>query len=175
MKQPTSSEPVQDSLPAPSARKRDYKRRCKSPKLRLQLRLLWPLLGLFLLVTILQGLALGVELYEYANQLPSDGPQLGEAVPGILLKSVLISVALLLPAVLLVGIHVTFRIAGPLYRFERHLETVASGEWPEPCQIRRADDLQDFCKLLNRGLESAYEQGRQQRAEAEPEDIRPAA
>ncbi len=174
MKQPTTSDPARDSHPSPSTSKPTYKRRSKTPKLRLQLRLLWPLLGLFVLVTVLQGLALGAELYTFANTLPSDGPQVGEAVPGILLKSVLLSVALLFPALLLVGIHVTFRIVGPLYRFERHLQAVASGEWPEPCRIRSSDELQNFCVLLNEGLQSAYEQGREQEREGESEELRAA-
>ena len=138
---------------------RIIKRRSKLPNPRLQFRILGPLVGMFVLVLLLQALVLAAELTTFANQLPSDGPEVLEQTPGLLLRCVLISLCVLLPVVLLVGVHVTFRIAGPLYRFERHLTSIAEGEWPKPCRIRNGDRLQNFCRLLNEALEGAREQG----------------
>jgi hypothetical protein len=60
-----------------------------------------------------------------------------------------ISAAVLLPLTLSVGIVATFRIAGPLHRFETFLRAIANGEKPADCKIRRGDELQEFCTLLN--------------------------
>ena len=149
---------------------RIIQRHSKLPNPRLQFRILWPLISIFVLVLLLQALVLGAELTSFANQLPSDGPLVLEKTPGLLLRCVLISLGVLLPAVLLVGIHFTFRVVGPLYRFERHLTAIAEGEWPRPCRIRAGDSLQNFCKLLNQALEGAREQGA---AEAMTQEGRP--
>jgi len=72
------------------------------------------------------------------------------AMPGLLVEVMLVSFAVLLPLTAAVGVLVLFRVAGPLYRFEQFLEAVMRGEHPEECHIRKRDELQDFCKLLNR-------------------------
>ena len=54
-----------------------------------------------------------------------------------------------LPLTYAVGILTTFRIAGPLYRFETFLNQVLAGEKPERFRLRKGDELQDFADLLN--------------------------
>ena len=146
------------------------KRRNKLPQPRLQLRMVGAFAGLCILALLTQILVLGALLTRLANTLPAGGRELGIELPGLLTNTFLISLVLLLPALLLIGIRITFRIAGPLFRFERHLESVASGEWPGHCQIRQSDDMQKFCKSLNGALDSAREQGRREGAEAEAEE-----
>ena len=51
---------------------------------------------------------------------------------------------------MIVGVITTFRIAGPLFRFQQFLESIERGEKPADCKIRRTDDLHEFCAVLNR-------------------------
>jgi len=142
-------------------RNQAWVRRNKLPRPRLQLRLVGAFACLCALALMTQAFVLATELSRLAGGLPSGGRALAEALPGVLARSLGISVLLLLPALVWIGIRVTFRIAGPMYRFERHLEAVARGAWPGPCRIREGDDLQEFCELLNAALESARAQGGQ--------------
>ncbi|MGE3166180.1 MAG: hypothetical protein AB7O52_14835 [Planctomycetota bacterium] len=59
---------------------------------------------------------------------------------------------LLIPLSVGVGFLVTLRIAGPLYRLERHLETVCRGEPVSPCQLRDGDECQRLCELINQAV-----------------------
>ena len=65
------------------------------------------------------------------------------------LEILAVSFGMLLPLTIAIGILVTFRIAGPLYRFERFLELVIRGEQVGPCKLRNGDELQDLCDLIN--------------------------
>ena len=58
-----------------------------------------------------------------------------------------------------VGILVTFRVAGPVYRFEQHLGSLARGEDPGTCRIRKGDELQDLCASINAAVETLRGQG----------------
>ena len=60
-----------------------------------------------------------------------------------------LTLGVVVPLTLGVGILASFRIAGPLYRFEVHMKQVSHGEDPGPCRIRRGDMLQGFCDQLN--------------------------
>jgi hypothetical protein len=57
---------------------------------------------------------------------------------------------LLAPFLLVVGLVTTFRFFGPLHRFRVYLARLARGDRPDACRIRREDELQDLCELLNR-------------------------
>jgi signal peptidase II len=47
------------------------------------------------------------------------------------------------------GILITHRIAGPIYKFERYLESIARGEEQGDCKLRKGDELHDLCERLN--------------------------
>ena len=66
-----------------------------------------------------------------------------------LVRSLFFSMVLVLPLTLGVGILVTFRVAGPIYRFGVFLREVADGAAPGDCKLREGDELQEFCTLLN--------------------------
>lgn len=102
------------------------------------------------LAVVLQATVLFYSLSELATSLPSARIAISERIPGIVSASVLISFAFLAPLMLIVGVLVTFRIVGPLQRFEDFLERIVRGEKPEDCQLRRTDDLHELCSLLNR-------------------------
>ncbi len=52
-----------------------------------------------------------------------------------------------------VAILFTFRLVGPLYRMTQHLTGIANGENMGTCRIRKNDELQEFCQLLNQAVE----------------------
>ena len=83
------------------------------------------------------------------------GVDLGAGVHAISLRSWGISLAIVLPAVISVGILLTFRIAGPIYRFEEYLKAVARGENVGPCKIRKGDQLQPLCDAINAATDAA--------------------
>ena len=138
-----------------------YRRRKKLAHRRLQLRLIGLFSGLCVLAMLTQSLVLAGTFLRTADSLPTGGEQIVEALPGALAWSLFIALLAVLPALFLVGLDATFRVAGPIRGMERHLKQIASGEWPGPCRIRKKDELQDFCETLNAALESARAQGQE--------------
>ena len=126
-----------------------YKRRIKLIKPRLQFRLIGAFLGLCALSFLLQSLLIGQRLSEAAAEMPAGGNYLQELLPSLMFEVLLFSFGLLLPLIFTVGVLVTFRIAGPVYRFEQYLGQVARGEQNGPCRIRKGDELQDLCDRIN--------------------------
>lgn len=154
--------------PTPMQQTPTWKRKQKLPQPRFQLRLIGAIAVICALTLVVHTILVGWQVMSLAGTLPSGGGHVAEALPSLLFRALGLSLVMVLPALLLIGVHLTFRIAGPLFRFERHLEQVAAGETTAPCAIRESDDLQDFCNLLNKGLEGARAQGAAQaRAEAD--------
>lgn len=126
-----------------------FKRRRKLIKPGLQLRMSAVFCGLVALVLLLQYALLTAELHHTSNRMPNDGAILLQATNRITLQLIITSVLVFLPVTLLVGILSTFRIAGPIYRFERFLIAVRDGEKPEDFRLRGEDELHDLAALLN--------------------------
>lgn len=131
-----------------------YKRRIKLIKPGIQLRLIGAFVGLSALSFLLQALVLARRLSDTATQLPEGGSQLMSVMPDLLKDVLIFSFGLCLPLTFAVGVLVTFRIAGPVYRFEKYLAQVARGEATGPCYIRKGDQLQDLCDQINAATES---------------------
>jgi len=127
-----------------------HKRRIQLIQPRLQLRLILTFLGVSALALALQFILFTASLTRLAAELPADGPQLIEQVPEHVLLVLLVSIAVLLPLTFFVGVVVTFRIAGPIYRFESYLTDVIAGGKPADCRLRKGDELKDLCELINR-------------------------
>jgi hypothetical protein len=130
-----------------------HPRRIKLIQPRLQLKLVLSFVGLSTLGLLLQFLLFASALARLAADLPNDGALVAEAITSHLLVVSAVSVVALLPLVSCVGVLLTFRLAGPLYRFEQHLAAIARGEDPGVCRIRQGDELQAFCKTLNAALD----------------------
>ena len=81
------------------------------------------------------------------------GGQLAAEVPRVMLEVLTFSLVILLPVIFAFGILLTFRIAGPVYRFEQYLGSVARGEQLGPCKIRDGDELQNLCDAINAATE----------------------
>ena len=99
--------------------------------------------------TLVQVLLLSHSLSALAESLPTEGNVVLEELPRILRNQVLLSFLLMAPLMLAVGILETFRVVGPLYRIERYLRDVAAGTKPGPCKIRKGDELQELCRVVN--------------------------
>jgi hypothetical protein len=136
-----------------------YKRRIKLIKPRLQWTLIGTFIGLSALAFLLQYLLIGMRLTEIATEMPAGGDYLIGSLADVLLEVLLVSFGLLLPLIAFVGVSVTFRIAGPIYRFEQYMGQLARGEDPGPCRIRKGDYLHDLCDRINEGV-TALREGR---------------
>ncbi|HPF13263.1 MAG: hypothetical protein H6829_13220 [Planctomycetes bacterium] len=120
----------------------------------LQLRLVGAFVAVGCVATLFQVVLLNQSMLGFAEKLPQGGDQLLAEAPGLLVKSVLVTLGLLVPVMTLVGILITHRIAGPAYRMRMHLEAIeTTGEIPGPCKIRKGDELQELCSLLNQAIE----------------------
>jgi hypothetical protein len=134
-------------------------RRDRLVRPRLQLRLILAFLGVATLALVFQFVLFATVLSSISADLPSDGQVLLERSTGVSVTILLISLGVLLPLSFFVGVLVTFRVAGPLYRFERHLETIAAGKDPGVCRIRKGDELHDFCTTFNAALDRMRQNG----------------
>jgi methyl-accepting chemotaxis protein len=154
-------------MPAPqTSAKPHQRRRVKLILPALQFRLIAYSGAIATLALGLQFLLFSRLVGQLAARLPSENVRALELGSRALLEALGLSAMLLLPLVLWIGINATFRIAGPLFRMKRYLEQVARGEKPADCQLRRGDQLQDFCAAINeatRPLRQATSE--QQRAE----------
>lgn len=133
------------------------RRRNKLVRPGYQLRLVASFLGVALLGTLLQFLATHWGLMRLAADIPGVGGEVADEVPGLMLKVLAFTVAIVVPLLVAVGILLTFRTAGPLYRLETYLENVISGKETGPCRLRDGDELQELCSLINRALEHAQQ------------------
>jgi hypothetical protein len=128
-------------------------RRDRLVRPRLQLRLILAFLGVAVMALLLQFVLFASVISTAASELPQDGQILLERTTGLSITIFLVSLGVLLPLCFFVGVLVTFRVAGPLYRFEKYLESVARGEDPGTCRIRKGDDLQELCAVLNAAMD----------------------
>lgn len=123
------------------------KKRLINPSM--QLRLVAIFLCTAALAVQAEAILITYTLTRLAERMPTDGSLLLSELPEFVRTNLLLTFAILAPMALGVGIVATFRIAGPLYRFEQFLLNMKEGKQIEPCTIRKGDELQDLCNLLN--------------------------
>lgn len=128
------------------------KRKKKIIKPQLQWRIMIVFAVLAMTSVMLQAIVLGTTLVIVADQMPNDGYILESKIQSLIWTGLLGTVVFLLPLNLLIGRALTFKIAGPLYRFEVYLKQIAAGERPGPCRIRKDDELQELCQILNEAV-----------------------
>jgi signal transduction histidine kinase len=129
-----------------------YKRRIKIIKPRLQLKLVGVFVGLAALSVLLQSVLLANRLTNLSVNVPVGGQYLVDAMPSIISEILIFTFGLVLPLIFAVGVLITHRIAGPIYRFEEHLKDVAEDRAAGPCRIRVGDELQDLCDAINNAV-----------------------
>ena len=125
------------------------RRRNKLIKPGLQLKLVSTFVATAGLSALVQAVLLADALADVAGAGPQATASLANRLPSLLVGNLLLSFAVLLPLALVIGTVATFRIAGPLYRFESFLAQVAAGERPDDCRIRSNDELHELCRLIN--------------------------
>ena len=151
-------------------------RRRKLIKPRLQLKMIGVFLGISALGFLLQAILMSWRLTNLAADLPAGGEVLQVAAPRLLVETLLLSFAILLPLTLAIGTLVTFRVAGPVYRFEQHLGRIVRGEAVDACRIRKHDEFQELCTVLNEAVDSLRAaSGRPDGQQGEQESSRRAA
>ena len=116
---------------------------------RLQWRMVAAFLSAACISTVVQMLLLNLALTRLADENPVARSAVVEAAPDILWTQILLTFGLMVPLVIAVGLLETFRVAGPLHKFETYLKDVIADRDPEPCTLRQDDELQDLCRLIN--------------------------
>ena len=115
----------------------------------LQLRLVAIFLCTAALAVQAEAILITYTLTRLAERMPTDGNLLLAELPEFVRTNLLLTFAVLAPLTLGTGIIATYRIAGPLYRFEQFLRNMRDGKQIEPCTIRKGDELHELCDLLN--------------------------
>ncbi|MEZ5977934.1 MAG: hypothetical protein R3F34_06940 [Planctomycetota bacterium] len=145
-----------------------YSKRTKRlVKSGLQLKLILTFVGLACVASLFEVILLNRAVTFVAAQMPRDGGILLSELPGVLRTSVMLSLAVLVPVTIGVGLVLTHRVAGPIYRFERYLEGVIDGSEPGRCKIREGDELKEFCELLNDAVAKLRAEAREAKDELE--------
>ena len=129
---------------------RQFVRRRKLIKPRLQLKLTGLFVGLSALSLLLQLVLVTNRLTHVALELPNDSDILLGLSNSVLFEVLAGSLLVFLPLTLMIGVLATFRIAGPLYRIEAFLDSVEAGECPPDFRLRKNDELQDLAAQLVR-------------------------
>jgi len=62
----------------------------------------------------------------------------------------LLTVLLMTPIVAIIGIYLSHKIAGPIVRMERFLDTIASGDFRARIVLRQGDELTGLANAMNR-------------------------
>lgn len=137
-------------MSSPAQQSQRHKRRIKLIQPKLQLKLIGAFLFMSALALNLQFILFTSSLTQLASELPEDGTLLVERIPGHVLQIFLISFLIFLPLTFCIGVLVTFRVAGPIYRLETYLKQVIRGEKPDDCRLRKGDELMELCELINR-------------------------
>jgi hypothetical protein len=117
---------------------------------RLQLRITLWFMAVALLTMLFQYAILAATVSNLAAALPNDANTFLTEMSGPLLRTFASSLAIALVLTFAVGVLMTHKIAGPLYRLSRFLESTERGDCPDDVRLRRDDELHDFCALLNR-------------------------
>ena len=128
---------------------KNFKRKKKLIKSRLQLHLVAIFSSLACLSALFQVMVLNRSILVMAERTGETASHIASEIPGLLFGNLVITLAVLLPLMLVIGVLVTHRIAGPIYRFEQHLGAIARGEDPGLCRIRKGDELHELCAIIN--------------------------
>jgi hypothetical protein len=112
-----------------------------------QLRTAAKFVGLTMGALLCQFLFMGILLTNVLRGFPGAEALLPE-VPAIVFKTVLFMAVLQFP-LLCMGLILTFRVAGPVYRFESYLRALARGEHGGPCKIRDKDEFTSLNEAIN--------------------------
>ena len=125
----------------------------------LQLRLSLVLVSCTWLAALFQVQAVNRALVAAAEGSAQGGDVLA-ALPGIMTRNLLLTLGVVCPLLLVVGVVVSHRIAGAAYRIEQHLRAHLRGEEVGPLRLRRRDELQRLAEVADRVIATHRIDGR---------------
>jgi hypothetical protein len=143
-----------------------HRRRFRIIRPKLQLRLILSFVGISALALLLQYVLFVRVAVEIASRRADAGVAPLEDIGVELFTVFCVSFFVMLPLTVFVGVLVTHRFAGPVYRFEKYLGEVIAGAKPADCRLRQGDDLQELCALINRATEPLRRDGTATRTES---------
>jgi signal transduction histidine kinase len=123
----------------------------KNLQLRITLKFVVP--ALFL--SILSGLVVFLIVWPLLSEFVSD--TLIKQFQTIMVIGLFLCSIGIICLITALGIVVTHRIAGPIYRIEQDLKRLLQGEKIEPIHIRRGDEFQEFVNIINQVIERYYQ------------------
>ncbi len=129
--------------------KSNHKRSSTLVNRKLQLRLVIASLAITSIALMLQFLLLSFFVTRSASQLDGGGGALADQLPAMLITVLVLTMAITLPTAGLIGIRMTFRIAGPIARMEAYMQAKGNGEQVGRLSIRDGDELQTLCDAIN--------------------------
>ena len=120
----------------------------------LQLQLTGYFLGLVTFALIFQYVLVSSTLSKALLE-EADVMERQELVASKTMEILWMSLGVILPITLVVGILTTFRVAGPISHFTAYLTAYCRGERPERIELRRADKLHGLADLINQATREA--------------------
>ncbi|MDD5439496.1 MAG: HAMP domain-containing protein [Candidatus Omnitrophica bacterium] len=122
---------------------------------KFQLKFVGLILGFMVLVAFFSALTI------YYNIWMVLGEKLASVYPQGRLQAILqhatyvllVRIALISPIVAVCAVFVSHRIAGPILRIKRDLESVVAGNYSVRLRLRRTDELKDVAEAMNKVLD----------------------
>ena len=133
------------------------RRRIKLIKPRLQLKLIGIFVGISAVGFLMQAMHVALRLSELAATMPEGSEHLTAVMPRLPLEILLVSFGMVLPMTVAIGIVITHRIAGPVYRFEQYLGQVGRGEARGECRLRKGDEFTELAAIITEVTEPLRE------------------
>ncbi len=159
---PARMTPFPSGAPTPSIQRNRivsiFERKQRLIKTRLQMKIILTFVGLAIVATVFQVVLVNKSMTAIAQRMPQEGDLLLSELPGVIRSTAMLGIAFLVPFMIGVGLVLTNRIAGPIYRFEQYLTQVATGQHDGPVTIRKGDELQELAERINLAVR-ALEQG----------------
>ena len=107
----------------------------------------------FILAALLvQGVATNLLLHRLSVKLANDGAVLVQEVSASIFSVLSATAIILLPVVVALGLWLSHRVTGPIYRLQSELQAIAKGGDVKPIRLREKDELQALAADLNAAL-----------------------
>lgn len=130
--------------PEPAATQK-FQRRKVIVKRSLQLKYI----GLVFLSVLAASIIVGGDIYYNMSKIIlSENPSLGPLVTQFN-AAIIVKVSLYLCLMLLISVFVSHRFAGPIYRFEKSAQIIASGDLTHRVSLRTGDELMELQEEFN--------------------------
>ena len=140
-----------------------FQRRTVLVKRSLQLKYVAIIFASVVLAALMVG---GDIYYTMTHLILSENPSLAPVI-GQINSMIFLKLALYLGIIFLVSLFVSHRFAGPIYRFEKSAQAVATGDLTHRVSLRTGDDLIELQEEFNAMVASIQGQVRKDRVLAE--------